>query len=565
MPTRGTRGDRRRRPCRHAGLHRRPHAHGRAGVLGSARHLVVLARRHHGGHGQLRLHARPGVARRSASSSSATSSGPRTSPARPWRPASTGAGTTFAEYLDAVDRLPKGINYAANDRTLGAAHVGDGRAGLRRAGVRRRPGGDAARAARRAAGRRVSGFTTSRTDQHETSDDRPVASRLASWDEVVALVGVLGELGTGVFEIAQRVQPRRRRPSSASGDRRDCATSPSSTGCRSTFGVGSAGRLDGDRSTCSTPRPPVAACSGQTHSRGISVVLSFRSRTAFDRSPDGRRVRALPPTSSAGAARPKCASSSSGRRNHGDYGRADRRRSAASPTTTACACSTIPLPPNPTVAEAAPSARRRSRSSSSSTSRSRPTCDSSSCSSSPPSTPTADRGDEAPAHGDDLLRRGRARQPDLRLLDPDPPARLLGTRARGVHARGGGAHAHARAGDAHGDFTDRGLVREGIRRRPQRLRSRHGRAGDARTVSTTCPPARRGSCRSTGFRATIVDGEAVLRDGEPTGNLSGQLLRNARHGSAWQLLVRSSAGRRAPGCGRRTRTATAGTPCTPPA
>ena len=46
------------------------------------------------------------------------------------------------------------------------------------------------------------GFTTSRIDQHETSDDRPVASRLASWDEVCRLVGVLSDVGTGVFEIA---------------------------------------------------------------------------------------------------------------------------------------------------------------------------------------------------------------------------------------------------------------------------------------------------------------------------------------------------------------------------
>ncbi len=38
---------------------------------------------------------------------------------------------TFPEYLDAVDRLPKGINYAAQHRPLGAAHLGDGRAGLR--------------------------------------------------------------------------------------------------------------------------------------------------------------------------------------------------------------------------------------------------------------------------------------------------------------------------------------------------------------------------------------------------------------------------------------------------
>ncbi len=44
------------------------------------------------------------------------------------------------------------------------------------------------------------GFSTSRTKHHETSDGRPVASRLASWDEVAALVGVMGELSIGIFE-----------------------------------------------------------------------------------------------------------------------------------------------------------------------------------------------------------------------------------------------------------------------------------------------------------------------------------------------------------------------------
>src|SRR5207244_6936299 len=46
------------------------------------------------------------------------------------------------------------------------------------------------------------GFTTSRSPSHETPDRRPVASRVASWDEVHRLVGVLGDLGAGIFEIA---------------------------------------------------------------------------------------------------------------------------------------------------------------------------------------------------------------------------------------------------------------------------------------------------------------------------------------------------------------------------
>src|SRR5256885_12512833 len=46
------------------------------------------------------------------------------------------------------------------------------------------------------------GFTTSRSPAHETPDGRYVASRLATWDEVRRLVGVMSELNAGLFEIA---------------------------------------------------------------------------------------------------------------------------------------------------------------------------------------------------------------------------------------------------------------------------------------------------------------------------------------------------------------------------
>jgi N-acyl-D-aspartate/D-glutamate deacylase len=49
------------------------------------------------------------------------------------------------------------------------------------------------------------GFTTSRRVAHQTSDGRPVASRLAAWDEVAALVEVLGREDTAVFQLAMAV------------------------------------------------------------------------------------------------------------------------------------------------------------------------------------------------------------------------------------------------------------------------------------------------------------------------------------------------------------------------
>jgi hypothetical protein len=49
----------------------------------------------------------------------------------------------------------------------------------------------------------AAGFTTSRSRAHQTPEGRPVASRLANWDEVKQLVGVMGGLHAGVFEIAR--------------------------------------------------------------------------------------------------------------------------------------------------------------------------------------------------------------------------------------------------------------------------------------------------------------------------------------------------------------------------
>ena len=108
---------------------------------------------------------------------------------------------TFPQYLDAVDRTPKGINYAP--------YVGH--SALRTYVMRERAFTDAATPADLEGMKRelrasilagAAGFTTSRTVNHQTPDGGPVASRLAAWDEVRQLVGVMGELNAGTFEIA---------------------------------------------------------------------------------------------------------------------------------------------------------------------------------------------------------------------------------------------------------------------------------------------------------------------------------------------------------------------------
>ena len=109
---------------------------------------------------------------------------------------------TFPEYLDVVDRLPKGINYATyvghsairtyvmGQRAFDEAATEDDVAAMKRQ----------VETAIRAG---AVGFSTSRSPAHRTAEGRPVASRIGEWSEVEALVGTLADVGTGVFEIAR--------------------------------------------------------------------------------------------------------------------------------------------------------------------------------------------------------------------------------------------------------------------------------------------------------------------------------------------------------------------------
>ena len=133
-----TRGHRRRGPGGGAGLHRRPHAHGRAGLLGSARDVLVLARRHQRGHGQLRLHA--GALRRRRQAPGHAQPGARRGHLR------RGHGGRHQVDVDDLPRVPRPPRRAAQGhqlrglpRPLRAAHLRDGRARLRAGRDRGRP------------------------------------------------------------------------------------------------------------------------------------------------------------------------------------------------------------------------------------------------------------------------------------------------------------------------------------------------------------------------------------------------------------------------------------------
>ena len=205
--------------------------------------------------------------------------------------------TTFPEFLDALDALPKGINYsgyighsALRTYVMGerafdqAANEDDLRAMERE--LR-----DALRAG-------AMGFTTSRSPAHETLSGQPVASRVATWDEVRRLVGVMGDLNAGIFELAGEGVDR------AAGDPglreyhvrlRNLAIE---TGRPITFGVFSRRGVPDVWRKYLDLLDETAAMGGrmfaQVHSRWLSALLSFKTQMPFDHLPVWKELRARP-------------------------------------------------------------------------------------------------------------------------------------------------------------------------------------------------------------------------------------------------------------------------------
>ncbi|MHB8383465.1 MAG: N-acyl-D-amino-acid deacylase family protein [Candidatus Binataceae bacterium] len=202
---------------------------------------------------------------------------------------------SFPEYLDAVDRTPKGINYAAyiGHSALRTYVMGE-RAFSREANAE---DVDAMRREVRSAIRAgAMGFTTSRTRNHQTPDGHPVASRIATWDEVRQLVGVMGEEHAGIFEIAGEntgVDPER--VNDYLGRLKSLAVD---TGVPVTFGMFSSRTAPDFWRPYFATAEETAAAGGrmfiQVHSRSLNVVLSFETAMPFDRLPVWSDIRKLP-------------------------------------------------------------------------------------------------------------------------------------------------------------------------------------------------------------------------------------------------------------------------------
>lgn len=196
----------------------------------------------------------------------------------------------FDEYLDVVDAMPKGINYAAyvGHSALRTWAMGE------RAFEEEASEDDLARMKAqlgRALDAGATGFSTSRSSGHETSDDRPVASRLASRAEVAALVNSMKSRKGAMFELAPEIVM----PGTPEGTEFfqwlcDLAVESGVTvtmGTLGHFATTMLGMMD-------DVEQRGGRMIGQGHSRGVNTVSSFRTATPFDKLPVWEEFRQRP-------------------------------------------------------------------------------------------------------------------------------------------------------------------------------------------------------------------------------------------------------------------------------
>ncbi len=202
---------------------------------------------------------------------------------------------TFPEYLANVERLPKGLNYG----------MYIGHSALRMYAMGRRALDEAAseddlrhmeHAVTEAIRAGALGFSTSRATTHVTPDDTPVASRIAEWTEIERLVGAMGALNCGIFQIgpdisggeAQRACLARLRKIALDSGR------PVMFGMLATRQGVDPNPWDYQTRFMDETVAAGGRMYGQATTRSINAVFSLRSYLPFDVLPAWRGIRALP-------------------------------------------------------------------------------------------------------------------------------------------------------------------------------------------------------------------------------------------------------------------------------
>ena len=188
---------------------------------------------------------------------------------------------SFPEFLDVLDTLPKGINYAGyvGHCALRTYVMGQ------RAFTDEASEDDLARMVhltKEAVDAGAFGFSTTRSVNHQTSDDKPVASRLATWHEFETLVKAMG---AGIVEVAG--EPRGADSDKARIYYEGLSKLAVETGRPITFGLFNRRKTPGAWRTTFDIIERTAQRGGrmfaQVHSRALNVLLSFETQLPFDK------------------------------------------------------------------------------------------------------------------------------------------------------------------------------------------------------------------------------------------------------------------------------------------
>jgi N-acyl-D-amino-acid deacylase len=202
---------------------------------------------------------------------------------------------TFPEYLAAVERRPKGLNYAM--------YVGH--SALRMYVMGRRALTDEANDEEiRAIARLVQealragavGVSSSLTHTHMTPEGTPVASRQAAWKEIEAIFAAMMELGTGIFQVGQVLLSHKDNVAFLERLKRLALA------YRRTVMFGIAGTRQGDDPVTWQSQAKVikdvndagGRMFGQGTTRSINAIFSLKSYLPFDVLPEWKAVRSLP-------------------------------------------------------------------------------------------------------------------------------------------------------------------------------------------------------------------------------------------------------------------------------
>jgi N-acyl-D-aspartate/D-glutamate deacylase len=203
---------------------------------------------------------------------------------------------TFREYLDVLERVPKGINTGVyvGHSALRTFVMGQ------RAFEQRASDDDLdamERELRDALGAGAVGFTTSRSEHHMTSSGAPVASRVAEWGEVERLVGVMQAAGGGVFELANESSMTSPDPEVRAEPMRRLRALATATGVPTTFGIttyGDPNRWQELLALLDDAAADGGQLWGQSSCQPSGAVFNWQTWLPFDKLPEWGELRRLP-------------------------------------------------------------------------------------------------------------------------------------------------------------------------------------------------------------------------------------------------------------------------------